>query len=1372
MARLLYNTTDATYGDSGNKYLGGIDPGTLSVDLWAVSYFDTRITTITAKANIKSIVNCVVSAKGRIQNTGGKIISAKASIKDTNENTLTAVGRIEILSTTNISAKANIRTFINASIISKANIRNFVPTSISVKANIRNAVPATVAAKAELMITSDVISGVAHVAMANGAQNKIVKDSNGILYVAGIRKNTSNKNGVFIARSADSGLTWLWNWETAISDEVTDYLSCSIAIDSNNDLHVVAHDSARIRYRKYDLSEGTWDAIFDVQETALTTGNQNTPSIAIDSTNQIYIVWHGFTTANTGKTNIRFRKTIANAWQTVTEITAQNTYNNKNAKVAININGYIELVWESNDGNVYTREFTTSWQTAESLTTGDAVDTQAIPDISCDGNGKSVVTWYGKKVIGDTYVKIRATYGSRGAWSAITDLTDGSAVVTSPVVTCDNNNNYTVFWSEVVGAYTQIKHKSFGGAAWEQVYTLTTTSINKYYPSVFKQLFPASLRPSARRLVTFVSGNASDYQFMGDYYLVTEMVTTKANIRASLNKTILAKAAIKQGGVGVIISAKARIQKTVTYLATSKASIGLTAVRLITAKGRVNIIGVTTIIQAKASIKKTQDIIIQAIGNIFNISQDSVQAKASIKIFNVETNISALASITYTNSSDINSKGRIQATAGIIIQAKASIQKLAETTIQAKSSIKDTHLYNIESLARIKQNVLANILAKASIFIAGNFTSIISKASIKQENVTTTISAKGDIIYTSDEVITALGRITATDESSISSKASIKISDITNTLSALARIEILSEQTITAKANILNTQTKLINALGRVEVTSGKIIQAKANLKNTLEIISTSLGDIKKTETYLISALGRIELLTGVSIQAIGNILNTQDEVITSKARIETAGNSIVITAKANILVTSQYSISALSNLRVTTNKNILAKAAITQFGNAKQITAKAAILLTQETSVQSLARITILTENALLAKADIKKTNLNLVLAKASIFVANGAITVNAKARIEILSEVSISALANLRIPTSRSIQAKGSIIVYGTGKIISSKASIKNSDVTTVIISKADIRVRNNNKPILAKASVKKITTRTIGAKANIKITVSGKIIRAKASIKKLTARNIIAKASIKRYPSSTIRAKARIQLTISQTVTALSSIAIKDYLTLSAFKSETIIDISDYTDAKLQEYINRAQKMIDAWLGGNIGFSSYSDTDIRCMYDYPRSGLAIQLPRRPITSIRQIIVTFAPGETLTWNTSSQIANWRINEKVGYIEYFGLSLSEYALNICLRDPLASNITPMAQITYYAGYTVIPSDVTKATEILVEQLIRTEQGDDTDLTSLSIGNYRESYKKNIGVKGMGVIGGGDQVERLLRPYRQPSQTMFTYGPY
>jgi len=236
------------------------------------------------------------------------------------------------------------------------------------------------------------------------------------------------------------------------------------------------------------------------------------------------------------------------------------------------------------------------------------------------------------------------------------------------------------------------------------------------------------------------------------------------------------------------------------------------------------------------------------------------------------------------------------------------------------------------------------------------------------------------------------------------------------------------------------------------------------------------------------------------------------------------------------------------------------------------------------------------------------------------------------------------------------------------------------------------------------------------------------------------------------------------------MSNTISAKASIAISKYLSLETFKANTPLDLIDYTDPKIQEFIDRAVLFIDQWLGNSIAYGYFEDENIKCSIDYPRNGLNIQLPRRPIISLREVLLDYGNSSTVDWTTSSELSGWRINKKIGYIERFGANNFAVTQKVCNIDPTATNILPLATVKYYAGYQEIPDPVAKATQILVEQLILNAQGEDTEISSVAVGNYREGYKRSVGIKSMGVIGGADQVEKLLRPYRQPNQTLFTSG--
>jgi hypothetical protein len=168
---------------------------------------------------------------------------------------------------------------------------------------------------------------------------------------------------------------------------------------------------------------------------------------------------------------------------------------------------------------------------------------------------------------------------------------------------------------------------------------------------------------------------------------VIKTVSSKTNIRSSIGiKTVSSKCSIKNVKA-VIISGKARIEKTFSSSISAKVNLKATESKEIFAKARILVGGVVASVLSKLNIKQTK-----------NIS----------------------------------------------VSSKLSIHRLTERSIASKTRINRIESYSIQSRANIRSAVPQNILSKLAIY---NFVnrSIQSKLSIKIFGVTKTISCKADI---------------------------------------------------------------------------------------------------------------------------------------------------------------------------------------------------------------------------------------------------------------------------------------------------------------------------------------------------------------------------------------------------------------------------------------------------------------------------------------------------------------------------------------------------------------------------------------------------------------------------------------------------
>jgi hypothetical protein len=201
---------------------------------------------------------------------------------------------------------------------------------------------------------------------------------------------------------------------------------------------------------------------------------------------------------------------------------------------------------------------------------------------------------------------------------------------------------------------------------------------------------------------------------------------------------------------------------------------------------------------------------------------------------------------------------------------------------------------------------------------------------------------------------------------------------------------------------------------------------------------------------------------------------------------------------------------------------------------------------------------------------------------------------------------------------------------------------------------------------------------------------------------------------------------------------------------------------------TDAVLQKYINRSTDIIDSYLGSSINYAIYTEKR-RCVLDKIHNGIHVQLTHRPIITLTSIQLMQGPTETLDLD----VDYIRINEESGYLEYFS-DIAVPTLRICVFDPSATQIIPVATVVYTAGYVTIPNAIKTAAVMIIEELYKETNGEDRRLSSFTIDSIKETYQNDkneediiteLGLKGARTI------VKLLRPYCQPFKRFGFVGP-
>lgn len=270
-------------------------------------------------------------------------------------------------------------------------------------------------------------------------QNKpvIEADSSNNIYVVWYGSHAGPVTSTQIRYSIYNGSSWSAPNDVTSGEYNQAYPS--IAVDSSDNIHVawygttvVSQTNTQIRYCRY--VGGSWESIKEI--TTITSGSyyQGCPSIAVDSSNKVYIIWCGTYPSSTNQ--IKYRIYDGSAWGTVGNITSDG-YHQYNPSIAVDSSNKVYAVWYgSHDLSKTATQIRYSiydgstWNTIGNITSGGY--SQAYPSIAIDSSSNICAVWQGKNASSETVNQIRYSRYTGSVWSAPTDITSGSFEQSNP----------------------------------------------------------------------------------------------------------------------------------------------------------------------------------------------------------------------------------------------------------------------------------------------------------------------------------------------------------------------------------------------------------------------------------------------------------------------------------------------------------------------------------------------------------------------------------------------------------------------------------------------------------------------------------------------------------------------------------------------------------------------------------------------------------------------------------------------------------------------------------------------------------------------------------------------------------------------------
>ena len=268
----------------------------------------------------------------------------------------------------------------------------------------------------------------------------IAIDSSGNLHL--VYTGVAGGNERIVYRKRDSDGTW--NTEEQVDDGLVRQLKPALCLDSSDNLHVVwqrgaAPSSTAIRYRK--KTGASWDTF----QTIYTGDDQYEPEIAIDLSDNLYAVWggSGFGT-NSTKLQIIWSGKVngATSWGGSAALTDVNR-NQESPSLCIDTSDNVYVVWQgsgysgggatTNRNQILVIKYNgSSWGSVVQLTNynGSGSNYHAFgPSIGLDQKNNLYAAWY-RSVIGvvdHTDTRYRISTDSASSWGSTLVIATGAA---------------------------------------------------------------------------------------------------------------------------------------------------------------------------------------------------------------------------------------------------------------------------------------------------------------------------------------------------------------------------------------------------------------------------------------------------------------------------------------------------------------------------------------------------------------------------------------------------------------------------------------------------------------------------------------------------------------------------------------------------------------------------------------------------------------------------------------------------------------------------------------------------------------------------------------------------------------------------------
>ncbi|MHA1377403.1 MAG: hypothetical protein ACTSRG_03365 [Candidatus Helarchaeota archaeon] len=301
-----------------------------------------------------------------------------------------------------------------------------------------------------------------------------------------------------------------WSNATVISDDGTlwndDSSSYpSIAVDGTGNVHVVWQDytdgewgtDSEIMYANCTAAGWSNATVISDNSTLWNNGSSYNPSVAVDGTGNVHVVWSDYTNGTWGTdSEIMYVNRTAAGWSNATVISDDSTLWNNGGSVypsiAVDSTGNVHVVWSDytngtwgTDSEImYANRTAAGWSNATVISDDGTLwndDSSSYPSIAVDSTGNVHVVWQ-DYTDGEWGTDSEIMYANRTAagWSNATVISDDSTLWNNghswkPSIAVDSDGNVYVVWEDDTkfGGDFDIMYTNRTAAGWSKAIVLS-----------------------------------------------------------------------------------------------------------------------------------------------------------------------------------------------------------------------------------------------------------------------------------------------------------------------------------------------------------------------------------------------------------------------------------------------------------------------------------------------------------------------------------------------------------------------------------------------------------------------------------------------------------------------------------------------------------------------------------------------------------------------------------------------------------------------------------------------------------------------------------------------------------------------------------